>query len=300
MRLRDLGGMIVVDFIDMVLPENQDLVLRRLTEALGRDRTRHQISEVTSLGLVQITRKRLGTGLLETFATECEECSGRGVLIHDDPVEHHTISDRPERRGKHGVPHQDPTRHPAVLAMEHQDESDEPEPTDDFAEEPLFRPSETSIEGLAAAVVAPSAEDYLPATYEEAVSAYEASPRRNRKVRGNSLSDVPPQKSDFEPPIPEPEPEPEPESGSRRRRRAVHKKVTESEAAPAVDVDKLEETTHRTRKRRRVVRKTGSTATRRGATTQSRRSAASGKTSTDSATNLRGRGRRRAVRRSLK
>lgn len=184
--------------------------------------------------------------------------------------------------------------------MEHQDESDEPEPTDDFAEEPLFRPSETSIEGLAAAVVAPSAEDYLPATYEEAVSAYEASPRRNRKVRGNSLSDVPPQKSDFEPPTPEPEPEPEPESGSRRRRRAVHKKVTESEAAPAVDVDKLEETTHRTRKRRRVVRKTGSTATRRGATTQSRRSAASGKASTDSATNLRGRGRRRAVRRSLK
>ena len=300
MRLRDLGGMIVVDFIDMVLPENQDLVLRRLTEALGRDRTRHQISEVTSLGLVQITRKRLGTGLLETFATECEECSGRGVLIHDDPVEHHTISDRPERRGKHGVPHQDPTRHPAVLAMEHQDESDEPEPAEDFSEEPPFRPSETSIEGLAAAVVAPSAEDYLPATYEEAVSAYEASPRRNRKVRGNSLSDVPPQKSDFEPPAPEPEPEPEPESGSRRRRRAVHKKVTESEAAPVVDVDKLEETTHRTRKRRRVVRKTGSTATRRGATTQSRRSAASGKTSTDSATNLRGRGRRRAVRRSLK
>ena len=268
MRLRDLGGMIVVDFIDMVLPENQDLVLRRLTEALGRDRTRHQISEVTSLGLVQITRKRLGTGLLETFATECEECSGRGVLIHDDPVEHHIVSDRPERRGKHGVPHQDPTRHPVVLAMEHQDESDEPEPTDDFA--------------------------------EEAVSAYEASPRRNRKVRGNSLSDVPPQKSDFEPQAPEPEPEPEPESGSRRRRRAVHKKVTESETAPAVDVDKLEETTHRTRKRRRVVRKTGSTATRRGATTQSRRSAASGKTSTDSATNLRGRGRRRAVRRSLK
>ena len=211
MRLRDLGGMIVVDFIDMVLPENQDLVLRRLTEALGRDRTRHQISEVTSLGLVQITRKRLGTGLLETFATECEECSGRGVLIHDDPVEHYTVPERPERRGKHGVPHQDPTRHPTVLAMGHQDESDEPEPVDDFAEEPPFRPSETSIEGLAAAVVAPSAEDYLPATYEEAVSAYEASPRRNRKVRGNSLSDVPPQKSDFEPPTPEPEPEPEPE-----------------------------------------------------------------------------------------
>ncbi|MDK7162360.1 ribonuclease E/G, partial [Lactobacillus jensenii] len=72
MRLRDLGGMIVVDFIDMVLPENRDLVLRRLKEALGRDRTRHQVSEVTSLGLVQMTRKKLGTGLLETFATTCE------------------------------------------------------------------------------------------------------------------------------------------------------------------------------------------------------------------------------------
>ena len=89
MRLRDLGGMIVVDFIDMVLPENQDLVLRRLKEALGRDRTRHQVSEVTSLGLVQMTRKRLGTGLLETFSTDCEHCGGRGLILHEDPVDHH-------------------------------------------------------------------------------------------------------------------------------------------------------------------------------------------------------------------
>ncbi|MGV0409495.1 Rne/Rng family ribonuclease [Corynebacterium resistens] len=87
MRLRDLGGMIVVDFIDMVLEENRDLVLRRLTEYLGRDRTRHKVSEVTSLGLVQMTRKRLGTGLLETFSTVCTECEGRGVIIHSDPVE---------------------------------------------------------------------------------------------------------------------------------------------------------------------------------------------------------------------
>lgn len=99
MRLRDLGGMIVVDFIDMVLEENQDLVLRRLTEYLGRDRTRHKVSEVTSLGLVQMTRKRLGTGLLETFATTCEACDGRGVIIHADPVEH---TDEPEPRRDHG------------------------------------------------------------------------------------------------------------------------------------------------------------------------------------------------------
>ncbi|MBF6486470.1 translation initiation factor IF-2 N-terminal domain-containing protein [Nocardia otitidiscaviarum] len=87
MRLRDIGGMIVVDFIDMVLESNRDLVLRRLTEALGRDRTRHQVSEVTSLGLVQMTRKKLGTGLVEAFSTTCEHCHGRGILVHNYPVE---------------------------------------------------------------------------------------------------------------------------------------------------------------------------------------------------------------------
>ncbi|MGB3605359.1 translation initiation factor IF-2 N-terminal domain-containing protein [Gordonia sp. (in: high G+C Gram-positive bacteria)] len=87
MRLRDIGGMIIVDFIDMVLESNRDLVLRRLTEALARDRTRHQVSEVTSLGLVQMTRKRLGTGLLEAFSTTCTTCSGRGVIVHANPVE---------------------------------------------------------------------------------------------------------------------------------------------------------------------------------------------------------------------
>jgi ribonuclease E len=86
LRLRDIGGIIVVDFIDMVLETNRDLVLRRLTECLGRDRTRHQVAEVTSLGLVQMTRKRLGTGLLEAFSQPCEECNGRGVLISSEPV----------------------------------------------------------------------------------------------------------------------------------------------------------------------------------------------------------------------
>ncbi|WP_028479609.1 translation initiation factor IF-2 N-terminal domain-containing protein [Nocardia sp. CNY236] len=87
MRLRDIGGMIVVDFIDMVLESNRDLVLRRLTESLGRDRTRHQVSEVTSLGLVQMTRKKLGTGLVEAFSTTCEHCHGRGIVVHTRPVE---------------------------------------------------------------------------------------------------------------------------------------------------------------------------------------------------------------------
>ena len=87
LRLRDIGGIVVIDFIDMVLESNRDLVLRRLTEALARDRTRHQVSEVTSLGLVQLTRKRLGTGLIEAFSTTCPECAGRGILMHADPVD---------------------------------------------------------------------------------------------------------------------------------------------------------------------------------------------------------------------
>jgi ribonuclease E len=81
LRLRDIGGIIVIDFIDMVLESNRDLVLRRLTECLGRDRTRHQVAEVTSLGLVQMTRKRVGTGLLEAFSNTCEHCKGRGVVV---------------------------------------------------------------------------------------------------------------------------------------------------------------------------------------------------------------------------
>jgi ribonuclease E len=86
LRLRDLGGIIVVDFIDMVLESNRDMVLRRLTECLGRDRTKHQVAEVTSLGLVQMTRKRVGQGLIEAFSTSCESCHGRGIHIHMDPV----------------------------------------------------------------------------------------------------------------------------------------------------------------------------------------------------------------------
>ncbi|MBQ1075488.1 Rne/Rng family ribonuclease [Micromonospora sp. C31] len=86
LRLRDLGGIVVIDFIDMVLESNRELVLRRLTECLGRDRTKHQVTEITSLGLVQMTRKRIGAGLLEAFSETCECCKGRGLVIHTEPV----------------------------------------------------------------------------------------------------------------------------------------------------------------------------------------------------------------------
>nr|WP_244313029.1 ribonuclease E/G [Microbispora hainanensis] len=97
LRLRDIGGIIVIDFIDMVLESNRDLVLRRLLECLARDRTKHQVAEVTSLGLVQMTRKRVGQGLLEAFSTPCDCCHGRGIIVSTEPVEA-----KPEPRGTQG------------------------------------------------------------------------------------------------------------------------------------------------------------------------------------------------------
>ena len=153
LRLRDIGGIVVIDFIDMVLESNRDLVLRRLTEALARDRTRHQVSEVTSLGLVQLTRKRLGTGLVEAFSATCTQCSGRGILVHAEPVDHAPAAGRKSesgggrrnRRGRKGrgeegrgeeaaavarVPAHVPGEHPmfkAMAAAKNDDEESEEE-----------------------------------------------------------------------------------------------------------------------------------------------------------------------------
>ena len=98
LRLRDMGGIIVIDFIDMTLESNRELVLRRLVECLGRDRTKHQVAEVTSLGLVQMTRKRVGQGLIEAFSTTCESCGGRGIHIHSEPVKKVSLEKDMEQR----------------------------------------------------------------------------------------------------------------------------------------------------------------------------------------------------------
>ena len=157
LRLRDIGGIVVIDFIDMVLESNRDLVLRRLTESLARDRTRHQVSEVTSLGLVQLTRKRLGTGLIEAFSTPCPHCGGRGILLHGDPVDSTSTmgrkSDSGGRRGKRGkkggraddvavakVPAHPAGEHPMFKAMaaangKHEDEDADGEGEEKTAEE---------------------------------------------------------------------------------------------------------------------------------------------------------------------
>lgn len=163
MRLRDMGGMIVVDFIDMVLPENQDLVLRRLKEALGRDRTRHQVSEVTSLGLVQMTRKRVGTGLVETFSTECEACNGRGIIIHEYPVDEEPEEEnsKPQRRGRkeRRAPHRDPKQHPAAVRMHRHDDDDENTSGVDADDANAVENKDSALEDLVANVVVVDSDD---------------------------------------------------------------------------------------------------------------------------------------------
>lgn len=213
MRLRDLGGMIVVDFIDMVLEENQDLLLRRLTEFLGRDRTRHKVSEVTSLGLVQITRKRLGTGLLETFATTCEACEGRGFIIHEDPVEQDFSE--VERRDHGGRKE----RQQAKREKRRREEKQEPE-TKQEPQQPQ-QPQQRSRRRVRRVVRrgnvrTPEQSQEKTKSYEEAKRAFEESPRRKRRTRGNSRSDVPPRPEDFEERPAEPK-------GGRRRRRVVRR-----------------------------------------------------------------------------
>ena len=175
LRLRDIGGIIVVDFIDMVLESNRDLVLRRLTEALARDRTRHQVSEVTSLGLVQLTRKRLGTGLIEAFSTQCTHCAGRGIMLHADPVDsapatgRKSDSGRRGKRGKKGGKAEDvpvvkvpahSSEHPMFKAMQaangkHEDDDGADEEITDEGKKAAEEVAEADTDAIEQAVVVP-------------------------------------------------------------------------------------------------------------------------------------------------
>ncbi|MYR97085.1 Rne/Rng family ribonuclease [Streptomyces sp. SID4937] len=158
LRLRDLGGIVVVDFIDMVLESNRDLVLRRLLECLGRDRTKHQVAEVTSLGLVQMTRKRVGQGLLESFSETCVHCNGRGVIVHmEQPTSTGGGGGSKKSKKRRGGAGQD---HEHGHEQDHGHGSDEHE---------VAEPVETESEAeLAAEVAAPvSLADLEPAADEE-------------------------------------------------------------------------------------------------------------------------------------
>ena len=364
MRLRDIGGMIVVDFIDMVLPENQDLVLRRLKEALGRDRTRHQVSEVTSLGLVQMTRKRVGTGLIETFSTECEACHGRGIIIHEYPVDEDAEEEnsKPHRRGRkeRRAPQRDPKQHPAAVRM-HRDDEEAAAEHETATEKEVSRDDESSLEELVANVVVvdedePDTPDsasigYAVAesldakrskakakrsrkprratrtfrepqreetsegssakhgkrdehagaekasnqrseqTYDEAVEAFEKSPRRKRRTRGNSRSDIRPKREDFA----------QDEAPAKDAQLAASKKEAKAERKGAESSENMSVRATRSRGRRRVVRKMAqSQATQRsnergqGSEAQRRESSAQ---TTASKARKGGRGRRRVARR---
>ena len=81
LRLRDIGGIIVIDFIDMIDPKNQQELLRTLKRALSRDKTRSQVFEVSNLGLVEMTRKKVSEGLLDAFSEPCPNCEGRGIVL---------------------------------------------------------------------------------------------------------------------------------------------------------------------------------------------------------------------------
>ena len=86
LRLRDIGGIIVVDFVDMEASANRTQVVKRFKEALARDKTRTQVLDISALGLLEMTRKRNGGGLLESLSDICESCSGRGWQLLDDVV----------------------------------------------------------------------------------------------------------------------------------------------------------------------------------------------------------------------
>ncbi|MFC4903832.1 Rne/Rng family ribonuclease [Kocuria oceani] len=190
LRLRDIGGIIVIDFIDMVLESNRDLVLRRLVECLGRDRTKHQVAEVTSLGLVQMTRKRMGTGLLEVFSEPCEHCAGRGVVVHDHPLEGRTggvpgetRDQRPNRtdrkRNRRGQGEQQPARTEARSA--------EPDP----AEKAKAEAARTAFATIAAATHHEASEEAEPPRAEEPAAPAESRPEgsgRSRKKRRGKRS----------------------------------------------------------------------------------------------------------------
>ncbi len=87
LRLRDIGGIIVIDFIDMEIKRNREEVMRAFRDALARDKTRTQVFEISELGVVEMTRKRISEGLVETFSTTCPTCSGRGILLDESQLE---------------------------------------------------------------------------------------------------------------------------------------------------------------------------------------------------------------------
>ncbi|MET9953875.1 Rne/Rng family ribonuclease, partial [Streptomyces sp. NPDC006339] len=252
LRLRDLGGIVVIDFIDMVLESNRDLVLRRLLECLGRDRTKHQVAEVTSLGLVQMTRKRVGQGLLESFSETCVHCNGRGVIVH---MEQPTTAGgggggkRAKKRGRGGAEH--------VHEHEHEHEGVE---TAESAEAETETEAEVAAE-LAAPValpeaIAPDEELYGSVAEAEAAATRGRGRRRaTRRVSAPVASPAVTETETYEVVVPEPKPEPKAEEKAKAKAEAEPEPVAEPVAEPAAEPAPAEEAAPAPRTRRRATRK---------------------------------------------
>ena len=214
LRLRDIGGIVIIDFVDMVLESNRDLVLRRLVECLGRDRTRHQVTEITSLGLVQMTRKRVGEGLVEAFSSPCEACEGRGFIVHHHPVE--TSGSEQSSKGSKGA--------------RKQQKKAEPRRIEDNADH------ERAKEALSAIAAASTRK-------EDESAVEEAAPAKKRRTRAAVTEAKEPEASNAEQvtsaeaaeaPAPQSGAEKSEESATKRPRR--HRRVAQSAPLPELPV----------------------------------------------------------------
>ncbi|WP_228388262.1 Rne/Rng family ribonuclease, partial [Streptomyces jumonjinensis] len=241
LRLRDLGGIVVVDFIDMVLESNRDLVMRRLLECLGRDRTKHQVAEVTSLGLVQMTRKRVGQGLLESFSETCVHCNGRGVIVH---MEQPSApgggggGKRSKKRGRGGAEHVHEHETAAAEAVEEQVET-EAEIAAEAAEptalpEPAFVPDEELYSSAAEAEAAAQRGRGRRRATRRA-SAPAGAPRAAAPEIVVDAKAEAPAPAEAPEPVVEPAPvvEPEAQAAPPRARRRVTRKATAPAGSPA-------------------------------------------------------------------
>lgn len=243
LRLRDIGGIIVVDFIDMVLESNRDLVLRRLIECLSRDRTKHQVAEVTSLGLVQMTRKKLGLGLLETFSENCEVCAGRGVIVHHDPVVKHRSNGNGSSNGGGNGQSQGNRRQRGGNG---QSQSAPPAPNVTHS---IPEGAKSALAQIAASTLAPSLEQVEVAADAGSAEAVQASaPERAKKPRKKRSSDRKAPKSPAEAlldSVLDALPEPKAPGQGRGRRRVTTAALTgtpvsvnnEASAAPVASAD---------------------------------------------------------------
>ncbi|MET9970157.1 Rne/Rng family ribonuclease, partial [Streptomyces sp. NPDC006356] len=262
LRLRDLGGIIVIDFIDMVLESNRDLVLRRLLECLGRDRTKHQVAEVTSLGLVQMTRKRVGQGLLESFSETCVHCNGRGVIVH---MEQPTSAGGGGKRKKRARAGAGPEHvHEAAVAVEPVETAEEEAETEaevaaEAAEpaalpEPAFAPDEELYSSVAEAEAAAGRGGRSRRRGGRRASAPAGAPRKSEAVPTAQDVTV---ADEVARPV-----QPESAAEAKAEPVAVEDAVVGAAAteAPAVEAPAVEEAAPKGRTRRRATRKVSAPA----------------------------------------